>query len=676
MTESLAGNGAVTPEVLWRPDPELVAQTRMAAFRDWLRRERQLDLPDYHALWRWSVDDLAGFWAAVADFCQVTFHDRPERVLDEERMPGARWFPGATLNYAEHSLRPGPGKNDDAPAVVFVREDGRREQLSYGELRAAVAAARAGLVELGVRRGDRVVALAPNCPETLIAFLATASLGAIWSSCSPDFGVRAISDRFTQIEPVVLIAVDGYHYNGRRFDVRPTVERLRREIPSLRATVLVDYLGGGATLPAQPHPVVGWSELLARHAGVELAFDPVPFDHPLWVLYSSGTTGLPKGIVQGHGGIVLEHLKMLALHCDLGPGQRFFWFTTTGWMMWNFLISGLMVGCTVVLYDGSPGHPDLDTLWRLAEQERITFFGTSAPYIQSCLKQDLNPGRDHDLSGLRAVGSTGAPLTPEGFRWVADAVGRHVQICSVSGGTDVCTAFVGSSPDLPVWLGELSCRALGAAVTAFDENGQEVVDEVGELVITKPMPSMPVFFWNDPDGSRLRDAYFDTYPGVWRHGDWVRVTPRGSCVIYGRSDSTLNRGGVRMGTSEFYRVVEGFDEVRDSLVIDTSGAGNPEGELLCFLVLEPGTELAELEPKLRTALRSQLSPRHVPNRFVAVDEVPRTLNGKKCEVPVKKILAGTPPEKAVSRDALQNPDSLQPFLAFAAQFGQREGGAS
>ncbi|KAA2262179.1 acetoacetate--CoA ligase [Solihabitans fulvus] len=666
-TETPAGNTAGEPELLWRPNPDQVGDSQIAAFQEWLRTERGLDLPDYQDLWSWSTTDLTGFWGAVAEFFDVAFHDQPSQVLAEERMPGARWFPDATLNYAEHALRPGQGKADDDLAVVFHREDGLAQNLDFGTLRRQVAAARAGLVELGVKRGDRVVALAPNCPQALVAFLAAASLGATWSSCSPDFGARAVADRFTQIEPTVLVAVDGYHYNGRAFDVRPTIEQLRDSIGSLRATVLIDYLGGGATLPGQPHPVVDWAELLDRHAGAELAYEPVPFDHPLWVLYSSGTTGLPKGIVQGHGGIVLEHLKALALQSGLGPGERFFWFTTTGWMMWNFLVSGLLVGSTIVLFDGNPAYPDLTALWRLAEQHRVTYFGTSAPFIQSCLKEELRPAERFDLSALHTVGSTGAPLTPEGFRWVASAISPEVQIASVSGGTDLCTAFVGAAPTVPVWLGELSCRSLGAAVTAFDEQGNEVVDEVGELVMTRPMPSMPVSFWDDPDGSRLREAYFETYPGVWRHGDWIRITPRGSAVIYGRSDSTLNRGGVRMGTSEFYRVVESFPGVADSLVIDTSGAGQADGELLCFLVLDDGVELASVEPSLRKALRSELSPRHVPNRFVAVLEVPRTLNGKKCEVPVKKILAGTPAERAVSRDALRNPDALQPFLDLAAQ---------
>ncbi|MBW4719655.1 acetoacetate--CoA ligase [Saccharothrix obliqua] len=652
MTDTRAGTAAGEAELLWRPDPDRVADSHMAAFRSWLATEKGLEFADYPALWEWSVTELEAFWGALAEHFGVLFHDEPTAVLAERVMPGARWFPGATLNYAEHALR----HDTDDLAVVFHREDGRAEQITYRELRRRVASVRAGLERLGVRRGDRVVALVPNSPEALVAFLATASLGAVWSSCSPDFGARAVADRFAQIEPTVLVAVDGYRYNGRGFDVRPTVERLRAAIPSLRATVLVDYLGG--TLP----DVVPWESLLAEEA--ELVFEPVPFDHPLWVLYSSGTTGLPKGIVQGHGGIVLEHLKMLALHSDLGPGDRFFWFTTTGWMMWNFLVSGLLVGTTVVLYDGSPAHPDLSVLWRLAEQHRVTYFGTSAPYIQSCLKEGVRPAERYDLTALRVVGSTGAPLTPEGFRWITDAVG-DVQIASVSGGTDLCTAFVAASPDLPVWLGELSCRALGAAVRAYDEAGEAVVEQVGELVITEPMPSMPVRFWGDEDGSRLREAYFDVYPGVWRHGDWIRITARGSAVIYGRSDSTLNRGGVRMGTSEFYRVVEGVPGVVDSLVIDTSGAGRTDGELLCFLVLAEGVDLADLTPALKAELRASLSPRHVPDRFVAVAEVPRTLNGKKCEVPVKKILAGTPPEKAVSRDALRNPDALTPFLGLA-----------
>lgn len=651
------------PEVLWQPTEKQTADSAMSAFRQHVNDGRHLSLTSYDELWQWSIDEPSAFWSDLAEFFDVAFHDKPQAGLASRDMPGARWFRGATLNYAEHALRPGDGKADDDIAVVFRREDGLSETITYGSLRTKVASARAGLAGLGVTKGDRVAALVPNSPHALIAFLATASLGAIWSSCSPDFGTQAISDRFLQLEPKVFISIDGYSYGGKFHDILATAAEVREKLAGLSAHVQIPYAGDEPVAPG----VTDWDDLLTSHESADLAFVPVAFDHPLWVLYSSGTTGLPKGIVHGHGGIVLEHLKAVGLHSDLGPRDRFFWYTTTGWMMWNFLISGLLVGSTVVLYDGSPVHPDAGALWAMAADVGVTYFGTSAPFVHATMKAGLTPGASHDLSTLRTIGSTGAPLSPEGFRWIVDAVRPGVQIASVSGGTDLCTAFVGASPDVPVWLGELSCRMLGAAVKAFDEHGHEVVDEVGELVITEPMPSMPVSFWNDDDGSRLLAAYFQDFPGVWRHGDWIKITSRGSAVIYGRSDATLNRGGVRMGTAEFYRVVEGNPKVTDSLVIDTSGPGGDDGQLLCFVVLAEGSVLADVMDELRADLRAQLSPRHVPDRFIAVDDVPRTLNGKKCEVPVKKILTGTSPAKAVSRDALQKPGALDAFVYVCEQ---------
>jgi acetoacetyl-CoA synthetase len=545
-----------------------------------------------------------------------------------------------------------------------VREDGQVRRLSWDALRAQVGAAQAGLRRLGVGAGDRVVAVLPTSLEALVAFLATASLGAVWSSCSPDFGPRSLVDRFSQVEPTVLLGVDGYSYGGRTFDTRPTLAEVRGALPSLRATVLVPYADPAATAEG----TVPWAELVAQPA--EPAYARVSFDAPLWILYSSGTTGLPKPIVQGQGGILLEHLKSLGLHNDLGEGDRFFWFTTTGWMMWNYLVSGLLVGATVVMYDGNPAFPDLGALWRLADEHGVTCFGTSAPYLASCISAGVVPREQGDVSRLRTVATTGAPLSPEGARWVYDAVADpadpDLQLANVSGGTDLCTAFAQSHPWLPVRAGEIQCGALGAAVAAYDPDGLPVVDELGELVITRPMPSMPVAFWGDEDGSRLTEAYFADFPGVWRHGDWAKVSPSGSIVIYGRSDSTLNRGGVRIGTAEFYRVVEDLPEVADSLVVDTGGLGRSEDRLLLFVVLREGQPLDDdLLRRLRSTIRSELSPRHVPDEVFAVPEVPRTLNGKKLEVPVKRLLTGTPFDKAVSLSAVANPDALEHYVALA-----------
>ncbi|MDQ2647054.1 MAG: acetoacetate--CoA ligase [Myxococcota bacterium] len=637
-------------DLLWTPSPEQREASRLTHYLRWLKRERGIDCADYAAAHAFSVRDLPGFWQSVWDYFEVIAHGRASTVL-EGAMPHAHWFPGATLNYTENALR----RRDAHTALIFRSESGERLELSYAELAERVARARAGLLRLGVGRGDRVAAFAPNRPETLIAFLAAASLGAVFSSCSPEFGVGSVLDRFRQIEPKVLLAVDHYVYGGKRFDRRAELAAIRAGLSSLRAVVL---LGEG------DESVVSWGELTATNA--PLSFEAVPFEHPLWILYSSGTTGLPKPIVHGHGGILLEHLKALALHSDLGEKDRFFWFSTTGWMMWNYLVGGLLLGSTIVLYDGSPAHPDLGALFRMIDEERLTYFGTSAPFLLACQKQGLDPKQHARFDSLRAIGTTGAPLPAQGFAWVYAAIKSDLLLGSVSGGTDVCTAFLLSCPLLPVRAGELQCRGLGAKIEAFDDAGQPVTGVVGELVLTEPMPSMPTRFWNDPDDRRRIDSYFSTYPGVWRHGDWIKLTERGTAVIYGRSDATLNRGGVRMGTSEFYRVVEGLPEIADSLVVDTGGPEDANGSLWLFVVLREGAALdAELTQRLKAAIRSELSPRHVPDQIRKVPVVPRTLNGKKLEIPVKRILLGHDPAKVASKDTLADPMALEPYVAIA-----------
>ncbi len=644
--------------LLWEPSAERIAKSNLSRYTQWLGETRGLSFDSYDALWQWSVTDLEAFWASIWDYFQIKTHAPYTQVLDKRQVEGAKWFAGAELNYAEHALR----RRDDHLAVVYGSEDSAPAYMTYAELWERTAEAAAGLRALGVQRGDKVVAYMPNIPETLVAFLATASIGAVWSSCPPEFGISSVVDRFQQLEPKVLLAVDGYRYAGKPFDSIPSVRDIQRQLPTLETTVVLPYLDG--------HPGISdlgkaklWGEVLVT--GQELIFEPVPFDHPLWVLYSSGTTGAPKAIVQGHGGILVEHLKAHALHLDLTEDDRFFWFTTTGWMMWNYIISGLLHGSAVVMFDGSLAYPDLNVLWKFAEQAGVTYFGVSAAYIQTCMKEGLEPGRDFDLSRLKGLGSTGSPLPPEGFAWVYGHVKQDIHLGSVSGGTDTCAAFIAASPTLPVHAGELQCMALGAKVETFNEQGKSVVGEVGELVITEPMPSMPTYFINDPDGSRYHESYFDTFPGVWRHGDWIKITPRGSSVVYGRSDSTLNRNGVRMGTSDFYRAVEELPEVLDSLAVDTAHLGS-DGHLLLFVVLREGLSLDdEVTARIKGNLRKNLSPRHVPDELYAITEVPRTLSGKKVEVPIKRIFIGEPPEKVVTADALRNPEAMQFFIDLA-----------
>jgi acetoacetyl-CoA synthetase len=602
----------------------------------------------YRELWRWSVDELEAFWAAVWRFFDVDGHF--ERVLGRRDLPGAEWFPGSELSYPAHLFRNKPQRG---VAIRYASELRPLSTWSWGELRANTARIAAGLKALGVGPGDRVAAYLPNAPETVAAFLATSSLGAVWSSAAPEFGARAVIDRFRQIEPKVMLAVDGYRYGGRDFDRKGMVRHITAGLPSMERLVTLGYLDGS-----------GWEAGFERDG--DLDFQIVPFDHPLWILYSSGTTGLPKAIVHGHGGILLEQLKKLYLHLDAHDDDRVFWFTTTGWMMWNFLVGVLLTDASIVLYDGSPAHPGADALWRLAEDAGVTIFGTSAAYLHSCMKAGVRPRAGRDLHGLKAVGSTGSPLSVEGFRWVYDELRPDVWLFSTSGGTDVCTAFVGGVPTLPVHEGELQAPSLGCKVEAWDDEGRPLVGEVGELVITEPMPSMPIAFWGDPSGERLREAYFSTYPGVWRHGDWIELTDHDTAIIHGRSDATINRAGVRMGTGEIYAAVLLEPDVLEALVVDLP-RGNEPSWMPMFVVLRDGVQLDEtLRRRIRELVRYECSPRHVPNEVVQVDALPRTLSGKTLEVPIKRILMGEPPARVASRESLANPEALDWFVEYAA----------
>ncbi|MGY1609853.1 acetoacetate--CoA ligase [Geodermatophilus sp. SYSU D00700] len=657
--------GAATgPAVLWQPTQESREATRLAGFAREVAARRGLDLDptDYDAIWRWSVGHLDQFWADVAAWSGVLPGVPDDRVLPHRSMPGAVWFPGATLNYAEQALR---HATDAHPALVAVAEDAEPVEVSWADLRGRVGAFAATLRRLGVRRGDRVAGYLPNVPEAVVAFLGAASIGAVWSSCAPDFGTRAVLDRFAQIEPTVLVAVDGYRFNGRSYDRRDVVAELRAALPSVRTTVAVPRLFPGEL----PDDALAWADVVAEVQEPE--FEALPFDAPLWIVYSSGTTGLPKGIVHGHGGVVLEQHKQLGLHGDVGPGDRFYWYASTAWIMWNIATSALLRGATVVVHDGAPAYPSVDAQFALAARTGITYLGTSAGYLVACEKAGVRPGETHDLSALRTIGSTGSPLPESAFHWVYDAVGSDVFLASVSGGTDVATGFIGSTLLLPVTAGELQRPMLGVAAAAWDEDGRPVVGELGELVITEPMPTMPLHFWNDPDGSRYREAYFEPWPGVWRHGDWMEVTERGTCVITGRSDSTLNRGGVRMGTADIYAAVEGFPEVADCVVL---GVEQRDGGywMPLFVQLAPGAELTDdLAGRIRAAIRTSASPRHVPDEIVVVPGVPHTRTGKRLEVPLKRLFQGVPPEMAVNPGAVDDASLVEHYVALARERGAR-----
>jgi acetoacetyl-CoA synthetase len=646
-------------EVLWRPPADVRQTTQLGRFLDFVRDTRGRDLPGYDELFDWSVSDLEGFWGSLWDYFEVNAHTPYERVLGSTAMPGAEWFTGATLNYAEHMV----GRDEDLveTAVLAISQTRDSFELSFADLREQVGAARAGLQRLGVGPGDRVVAYLPNIPETLVAFLAAASLGAVWATCAPEFGPRSVIDRFGIVEPTVLLAIAGYRYGEKAIDRRVEVAEVRAALPTLEHVVHVPYAGGADdALP----DAVEWDDLVAEPGPLE--FDPVPFDHPLYVLFSSGTTGLPKAIVHRHGGILVEHFKNHGLSWDIQRGDRLMWFTTTAWMMWNALVSTLLLRASIVMLDGNPQYPNPAAQWQLAERTQPTLMGAGPALLMGCRKAGLQIGQDFDLASIRQLCAAGSPLPAEGFDWVYEQLGPDLLLNVGSGGTDVCCGIVQGSPLQPVYRGEISGRCLAVDTAAFDPDGNEVVGELGELVIRKPMPSMPVRFWNDPGGERYRSAYFDEYPGVWRHGDWILFTERGSCMITGRSDATLNRGGVRMGTAEFYTVVEDQPEVDDSLVVHLEDPEGGPGELLLFVALHEGVALDdELRKRLAGALRGALSPRHVPDTVEAVPAIPRTLTGKKLELPVKRILLGARAREVASRDALANPAAIDAFVEYA-----------
>lgn len=644
-------------EILWEPALDRYDASTMAGFERFLKDTKGLSFDDYNAMWRWSVDDLEAFWGAIWEFFDVQASTPYTKVMAKRQMPGAEWCPGAMLNFTDQIMKH-VDSQPDGDALIVQSETFGRKVLSWSELRAQVASVAARLRGMGVEKGDRVVAVLPNTETAMIAFLATASIGAIWSLCAPDMGHVAILDRFKQIEPKVLIAQDGYVHAGKTIDRREVLAGIESELPSLIQCVTVPFVGD---LPAGH---IAWDDLL--HDKVDYTSTQVPFDHPLWIVYSSGTTGNPKPIVHGHGGIILESAKQ-SLHHDFKPGGRYCWLTSSGWIMWNSQFTALGQGTTVAMFDGAPNQPDMGVIWRFVADEKLDFFGAGAAFFSGCMKAGITPREEVDLSALKSLGATGSPLSSDAYDWIYKDVKKDVWLAPISGGTDLAGAFVLGHPGMPVRAGEMQCRALGNAVRAYDEDGNELTGVVGELVCTEPLPSMPLFFWGDDDGSRLHDSYFDTYPGIWRHGDWIEINAEGGSVIYGRSDATINRKGLRLGSAEIYQAVEGLDEVMDSLVVDLEFLGR-ESFMPLFVVPAQGVAVDDaLKDKINAAIRKNVSARFIPNEIIEVAEVPRTLSGKKLEVPVKKLLLGQDPEKVVNRDSMANPDSFDFYIAYAAK---------
>ena len=644
-----------TQKVLWRPTADFINNSNLKAYEQWLQKEYQLSVENYEQLWQWSIDELEDFWESLIHYFNIELQGEYQQVVDTRQMPGAKWFEGTTLNYAAHIFRQA---TDERPALIFQNEKERKE-ISWQTLQVEVQAVQQFLIRAGVKKGDCIAGYLPNIPAAISCFLAVNSLGAVWTCCSPDFGEPTVIERFTQIQPKLLITVDGYQYGGKGFSRLDNIHNIRKAIPSIQQTIFIPYLDQSATLTDSIYWQIILDELNPEKA---LAFTKVPFSHPIWVLYSSGTTGKPKAITHSHGGCLLEQYKYLAFHNDVKKGEHYFWFSTTGWMMWNFLQSTMLLGAIPVLFDGNPAYPNMRTLWQLAADLPIHHFGVSAPYLTACMKQDLRIGKELDISAMRSIGSTGAPLPPEVFEWIYEAVKEDIWLCSMSGGTDVCTAFVGGNPYLPVHKGYIQSRSLGVALYGYDEAGNRVESDLGEMVIEQPMPSMPIYFWNDPQQERYRSSYFEEYPNKWRHGDWINIHPNGSLIIQGRSDATLNRNGIRIGTAEIYGVLDKISPIKDSLILNLEQA-NGEDIMPLFVVLNEGHEFSEtLIKTIKKELRTKCSPRHVPNRFIEVKDIPYTLSGKKMEVPVKKLLIGKTKPENINRDAIRNPAAMDQFV--------------